>query len=217
MGKADGEGPAVIDHMLHIIDGDVPTFKDGELTLVPGMSGQDEEKVSFKGHPEPYSSVHIGHPEPITLSRSLKGIRNVSCKFAAEDELLGFFAAIKSLGLTSKEPISIKGQMVSPRDVAVTLLSMAEEQVDADTPPSSNLIRVTGIRDNNRSVFEFAGQGDMADATSIPAAIGIEMIADGLLEGTGVLPPEVCVEPDYFLEKLFSVDDADLNMVISES
>jgi len=170
--EGEPEGPAVIDHMLHIMSGDVIQFIDGRETRVPALSGMEQE-VDM---PAPYGrmpTAFVGHPEPVTLSRYIPGVQQVINKYAAPAEEIGFYRGLQELGLMQKEPVSIRGQQVSPRDLLVTLMSSVPHEDSAQEPPqSAAMLEIRGILDGEERLIRINITGNMAPMTSIPAAIG---------------------------------------------
>jgi len=192
--EGEPEGPAVYDHMFHMVSGDVPQFLDGKMVNVPGLSGA-EETVDF---PAPHGALpvfYVGHPEPITLSRVIPGVKTVVNKGALPGEMIGLFQGLKELGLMGAEPVSVKGQDVSPRDLLVTLMSSAPPlELPPEETLSAMVIQVTGMKDGNAVTLEYAGLANMAPCTSLPASLGVRMLARGEVKETGVLPPEACLD-----------------------
>jgi len=200
--QGEPEGPAVIDHMLHIMSGDVIQFIDGRETRVPALSGMEQE-VDM---PAPYGrmpTAFVGHPEPVTLSRYIPGVQQVINKYAAPAEEIGFYLGLQELGLMQKEPVSVRGQQVSPRDLLVTLMSSVPHEDSAQEPPeSAAMLEIRGALDGEARLIRINITGNMAPMTSIPAAIGAELLARGEISETGVLPPEACVPPQTVLKPL---------------
>ena len=96
--QGEPEGPAVIDHTLDIMSGEVLQFIDGEEVIVPALSGAEQE-VEL---PAPFgrlNAAYVGHPEPVTLSRYIPGVRQVTNRYAASPEELGFYQGLQQLGL----------------------------------------------------------------------------------------------------------------------
>ena len=61
-------------HRLGMFAQQVPIFKDGEIVYVPG--GSDPEVIEW---PEPFGAIEAricAHPEPLTIPRYIKGIKN---------------------------------------------------------------------------------------------------------------------------------------------
>jgi len=192
--EGEPEGPAVLDHMFHMVSGDVPQFLNGELVNVPGLSGE-EEVVDFPAPHGPLQTFYVGHPEPITLSRVIPGVKTVVNKGAFPAEMAGLFQGLKALGLMGSEPVSVRGQDVSPRDLLVTLMASApHEELPPEETLSAMVIQVTGTKDGSPMTLEYSGLANMAPCTSLPASLGVRMLARGEVKETGVLPPEACLE-----------------------
>lgn len=52
----------------------------------------------------------------------------------------------------------------------------------------------------------YTGQGNMASITSIPAALGAQLLARGKIKLKGVFPPEACVQPSDIIEPLLTMN-----------
>jgi saccharopine dehydrogenase-like NADP-dependent oxidoreductase len=211
IGKGEPEGPAVLDHTFDIMDGDVLQFLDGQEVLVPALSGTQEE-VDMPGGYGRLPTAYVGHPEPVTLPRYIPGLQKVVSKYAATPEELGFFQGLQELGMLRKEPITVRGQQVSPRDLLVTLIASADEHelAPGDIEKSAVLMDVIGTLDGEERTLRYTVIGYMAPLTSIPTAIGAELLARGEIAEKGVLPPEACVSPDSVLIPLCELDFVEL-------
>jgi saccharopine dehydrogenase-like NADP-dependent oxidoreductase len=64
------------------------------------------------------------------------------------------------------------------------------------------MLEVKGTLDGVERLIRISITGNMAPMTSIPAAIGAELLARGEISETGVLPPEACVPPQAILKPL---------------
>ena len=104
---------AAWDHSLHMTLGKIPQYLDGKLQYVEG--GTEVEAEQFL---DPLGTCHVryvGHPQPLTIPRYVKGVKNVIIKGALiplwVDELI---KEQKDSGFLSKEPIEIKGKEIIP-------------------------------------------------------------------------------------------------------
>ena len=69
---------AAILHLVIESMGKIPTFQDGKLTEIDALT--EVQSLKFPGGGRAMYACHVGHPEPITLSRTLKAktISNVT-------------------------------------------------------------------------------------------------------------------------------------------
>jgi saccharopine dehydrogenase-like NADP-dependent oxidoreductase len=106
---------------------------------------------------------------------------------------------LRDSGFFRQEPIQVRGQMISPRDVTERLLFEAWRR------PSDEeefvFLRVvcegTSGEKKQRLVFELFDRTDtktgdtaMARTTGFPCAIAVRMLADGAFREPGIHPPE---------------------------
>ena len=189
---------AAWDHSLHMTLGKIPQYIDGKLVNVEG--GTEEVAEQFL---EPLGTCHVryvGHPQPLTLPRYIKGVKNVIIKGALiplwVDELI---QEQKKTGLLGTEPIDIKGTKVTPYDIALKLWETIPEGRD-NGPQSSGLkVIVKGEKDGQKITYTADMVGRMAPGTGLPASIASLMMDAGDVTVKGVVAPEGCIDPDKFL------------------
>ena len=189
---------AAWDHSLHMTLGQIPQYIDGELVHVEGGTGEVAEQFL-----EPLGTCHVryvGHPQPMTLPRYIKGVKNVIIKGALiplwVDELI---KEQKDTGLLDTEPIDVKGTSVVPYDVALKLWETIPEGRD-NGPQSSGLkVIVKGEKDGKKITYTADMVGRMAPGTGLPASIAALMMDAGDVTAKGVVAPEGCIDPAKFL------------------
>jgi len=189
---------AAWDHSLHMTLGKIPQYINGELVYVEGGTEEVAEKFL-----EPLGTCHVryvGHPQPLTLPRYLKGVKNVIIKGALiplwVDELI---KDQKNSGLLGTEPIDIKGTKVTPYDLTLKLWETIPKGRD-NGPQSSGLkVIVKGERDGKKFTYTADMVGRMAPGTGLPASIASLMMDAGDVTVKGVVAPEGCIDPAKFL------------------
>jgi len=189
---------AAWDHSLHMTLGKIPQYIDGKLVYVEG--GTEEVAEQFL---EPLGTCHVryvGHPQPLTLPRYIKDVKNVIIKGALiplwVDELI---KDQKNTGLLGTEPIDIKGTKVTPYDLALKLWENIPKGRD-NGPQSSGLkVIVKGKRDGKKVTYTADMVGRMAPGTGLPASIASLMMDAGDVTVKGVVAPEGCIDPGKFL------------------
>ena len=189
---------AAWDHSLHMTLGKIPQYIDGELVYVEGGTEEVAEKFL-----EPLGICHVryvGHPQPLTLPRYIKGVKNVIIKGALiplwVDELI---KEQKNTGLLSTKPININGTKVIPYDLALKLWENIPKGRD-NGPQSSGLkVIVKGERDGRKVTYTADMVGRMAPGTGLPASIAALMMDAGDVAEKGVVAPEGCIDPGKFL------------------
>ena len=189
---------AAWDHSLHMTLGKIPQYINGELVYVEGGT-----EVVAEQFLEPLGICHVryvGHPQPLTLPKYIKGVKNVIIKGALiplwVDELI---KEQKDTGFLGTEPVDIKGVQVTPYDLALKLWETIPEGRD-NGPQSSGLkVIVNGKRNGKRVTYTADMVGRMAPGTGLPASIASLMMDAGDVTETGVVAPEGCIDPDKFL------------------
>jgi lysine 6-dehydrogenase len=192
---------AAWDHSLHMVTGQIPQYLDGNLVYVEGGTG--EEVATFL---EPLGTCtvrYVGHPQPITIPRYLKGVKKVVIKGALipgwVDELI---KEQRDTGFLSTEPIEIKGTQVVPYDLTLKLWGAIPKNRD-NGPQSSGLkVIVKGERNGKQVTYTADMAGRMAPGTGLPASIAALMMDAGQVTVKGVVAPEGCIDPEIFLKAL---------------
>ena len=189
---------AAWDHSLHMTLGKIPQYINGELVYVEG--GTDVVAEQFL---EPLGTCHVryvGHPQPLTLPKYIKGVKNVIIKGALiplwVDELI---KEQKDTGFLNTEPMHIKGVEVRPYDMALKLWETIP--VGRDNGPQSSGLKVIvkGTRNGDAVTYTADMVGRMAPGTGLPASIAALMMDAGDVAEKGVVAPEGCIDPDKFL------------------
>ncbi|MEW6532083.1 MAG: saccharopine dehydrogenase NADP-binding domain-containing protein [Thermodesulfobacteriota bacterium] len=189
---------AAWDHSLHMTLGKIPQYINGELVHVEG--GTEEDPVEFL---EPLGTCHVryvGHPQPLTIPKYIKGVKNVIIKGALiplwVDELI---KEQKDTGFLGKEPIDIKGTKVTPYDLALKLWETIPEGRDNGPQASGLKVIVKGQRAGKKITYTADMVGRMAPGTGLPASIAALMMDAGDVTEKGVVAPEGCIDPSKFL------------------
>jgi saccharopine dehydrogenase-like NADP-dependent oxidoreductase len=209
-GGEEEEGPAVVKHRIHSMIIGVPVFLDGKFKTVSLFehSGKAlEEEVDFQDVGK-FRVYAYPHPETITLPRYIKGVKRVTnLGLVLPPAYAELIKGIVRLGMTSEEPIDVKGQKISPLEFAVAyILSQREglmKEAGITEPMGCLKIVVKGKKkaESSTYVFSMSSRGlGMGEGTGIPAALGAMLMAQGKITEKGVFPPEAGVKPMDMLE-----------------
>jgi lysine 6-dehydrogenase len=190
---ADASGTAVVLHTLYAFDGFVPAVRQGLIEFVP--AGTSPEPVRF---PHPVGSVltsYVGHPEPLTLPRFLRGVRRVDLKGGlAEGYLTAFTRVLCRAGLARthdrrRRVVGVLGPLLPRLERLGGAVAASAWRVEGAGPGA------TGA---------YWGAGRMRDLTGVPLALGALLLARGEVDAPGVLAPEADGFPHQRLWDLLS-------------
>jgi len=188
-------------------------FENGQYKEVPALSGK--EVMTF---PEPFGiqeQFYTIHSEAATFPRSFKkkGIKNVNWKEGGPG-----FLDIKrfvDVGLASNEPLKVKSAQIPPRQFLLALLNKQNLMglPNGVTPDDWEVTRIIALGKKNGekvshtmdSIFRSnkdwrATAGEIA--VGVPASIAAQALAKGEIDVKGAVPPEVCIEPKWFMGEL---------------
>lgn len=192
---------AAWDHSLHMTLGRIPQYLDGRLVYVEGGTG--EEMAEFLDPLGVCKVRYVGHPQPLTIPRYIKGVKNVVIKGALipawVDELI---KEQRDTGFLSKEPIEVKGVKVAPYDLTLQLWNSIPNNRDRGPQSSGLKVIVKGEREGKEVTFTADIAGRMAPGTGLPASIAALMMNAGDVTVKGVVAPEGCIDPKKFLRAL---------------
>ncbi|UCG00636.1 MAG: saccharopine dehydrogenase NADP-binding domain-containing protein [Candidatus Heimdallarchaeota archaeon] len=203
------EGPGVIYHRIHSMSIDIPVFLEGKFVSVGFFDTNGralEEEIDFlklgkyRVHPYP-------HPETITLPKYIKDVKRVTNKGTViPSEYFYLITNLVKLGLTDEEPLTVRGNIISPLDFTISYIIKQRERILKEQNFGSQRgcikIVVKGKKDEKTHtyIFSLASENQaMGEATGIPAAIGAVLLNRKKITKKGVLPPEACVNPLDFL------------------
>ena len=210
-GGEPNEGAGVIGHRFYCLSNDIPMFLDGKAILItPNESSDHEEEVEFINLPGKYRVYPYPHPEPITLPMFIKGkgLLKVTNKGSVlPEKYYELTRKIHECGLNSKEPVILtNGQQVVPYDFATAYLIQQRDEILKKTnfgeAKGCVKIVVKGKKkktlEKRTYVFSLVSEGvgkgqGLGYGTGLPAALGTILMVRGKVKGTGVLPPEACL------------------------
>jgi saccharopine dehydrogenase (NAD+, L-lysine forming) len=178
----------------------LPPFSEPEVFMFPEGIG-------------PVECVHVEHEEVLLIPRWVDCGR-ATFKYGLGDEFIEVLKTLHKLGLDRTEPVSVRGQQVSPRDVVAACLpdpATLGPQMTGKTC-AGTWVTGTGKDGSPREVYlyhvvdnEETWGRDQAQAvvwqTAINPVVALELLASGAWSGTGVLGPEA-LPPKPFLDLL---------------
>ncbi|MHA1833184.1 MAG: saccharopine dehydrogenase family protein [Candidatus Baldrarchaeia archaeon] len=189
-------------------------YENGEYKKVPPRTG--EERYKFPNPIGEQICYYVPCEEVITFPRFLgKPLKTVDMKVTISPELVRTFDALEKLGVTKREPIKFKGVDISPLDFVVACIRSVPMEQKTSKSYSCIVVDMTGTKDGNSVRLVLSAMMEDYDKwgvdgegykTAMPAAIAANMLACNEIKAKGVLPPEACIDPESFLEKLKNKD-----------
>ena len=171
----------------------------------------EPEMFSFPEGIGDVECVNIEHEEVLLVPRWIDCDR-VTFKYGLGDDFIKVLEVLHQTGLDRVEKVNVRGVEVSPRDVVAATLpdpAFLGEQMTGITC-AGTWVRGAGIEGGPREVYVYhavdtgetwAKDGAQAVTwqTAINPVIALELIANGVWTGVGVLGPEA-LEPQPFLD-----------------
>ncbi len=184
-------GRAVLQHLLHIINGKMSTWRRGKRQRIPCLSEEKYVDLPTVGSVPVWNT---GHSEPVTLPRTRTSIRDVNF-------MLGF-----GTGGHVLVHLARWGVFNSPSriDAAVAVITRVESWLGASPASGAFRIDVEGIKDGKPARDSIFGEGRLRDLAGVTLSIGAQLVATRqlLCEGGGVFAPEGCVSPKQAIAAL---------------
>jgi saccharopine dehydrogenase (NAD+, L-lysine-forming) len=167
--------------------------------VTPPLS--EPEVFDFPGGIGPVECVNVEHEEVLLVPRWVKA-RRVTFKYGLGTEI-DVLRTLNKLGLDKVDPVSVKGVQVSPRDVVAACLPDPAFLGDAMHGSTCAGLWVTGLGkdreprevylhhvvDNQDTMGEYGAQC-VVWQTAINPVVALELLANGIWSGAGVLGPE---------------------------
>ena len=162
----------------------------------------EPEVFDFPAGIGPVECVNVEHEEVLLVPRWIEAGR-VTFKYGLGQEFIGMLKTMHKLGLDSTTPVSVHGVEVSPRDVmaaclpdpaglghrmhGVTCAGTWVRGTGTDGAPRS--VYLHHVVDNAWSMAEYGSQA-VVWQTAINPVVALELVAEGVWSGAGVLGPE---------------------------
>ena len=159
----------------------------------------------------PVECVNVEHEEVLLMPRFID-CKRVTFKFGLGDEFIGVLQTLHKLGLDRTEPVTVRGQQVSPRDVVAACLPNPADLTDEIQGKTCAGIWVTGtgkdgtprevylyhVADNAETLQRDGAQAVVWQTALFPV-VTMELLATGVWSGVGVLSAE-CFDSMPFLD-----------------
>ncbi|MBP3044451.1 saccharopine dehydrogenase NADP-binding domain-containing protein [Arthrobacter jiangjiafuii] len=163
--------------------------------------------------------VNVEHEE-VTLMPRWIDAKRVDFKYGLGNEFIEVLRTLHKLGLDSTEPVTVRGQQVSPRDVVAACLPDPATLGPLMKGKTCAGVLVTGTRkdgtkgslylyhvvDNEETMKRDDSQA-VVWQTAINPVVALELLANGTWKGAGVLGPEA-FDAKPFLELLAAEEPA---------
>ncbi len=212
VGDAEPSGFGALIHMFHIMEGKVPTFLDGEERWIRAFQRDMAEKIDFG---EPVGEVtlyHVGHPEPVTLSKFIPNVKKVTNLGALLPEFQNpMFKTLVDLGLTSEVPIMFKEEPIVPLEFLLSLFQHKQAKAkqrsgEKKRSVSAARVEVIGEKDGKKASYTFtkSAYDRMDQGTSVPAGVVAAQLLNKEITIQGVVAPE-CLAPKQIMARLREV------------
>ena len=161
----------------------------------------------------PLGCVNVEHEEVVLMPRWI-AVGRVTFKYGLGDEFIDVLRTLHKLGLDGKDPVSVAGSRVSPRDVVAAVLPNPADLgkdmtgrtcagtfvIGAGLDGRPRATYLYHIVDNAWSMKEFGHQA-VVWQTAVMPTVAIECLANGSWSGAGVVGPEA-LPSEPFLELL---------------
>jgi len=162
----------------------------------------EPETFTFPAGIGPVECVNVEHEEVVLMPRWLQA-RRVTFKYGLGDEFIDVLRTLHKLGLDSTVPLAVRGAHVAPRDVVAAALPDPATLGDRmrGRTCAGTLVTGAGLDGAPRAVYvhhvvdnEEAMGRDGTQAvvwqTAINPLVAMELVAQGVWQGSGVLGPE---------------------------
>jgi saccharopine dehydrogenase (NAD+, L-lysine forming) len=157
----------------------------------------------------PVECVNVEHEEVVLVPRWIDCNR-VTFKYGLGQEFIDVLQTLHKLGLDSTEPVDVRGAKVAPRDVVAAALPDPAKLGDRMTGRTCAGTWVTGtgkdgtpretylyhVVDNEWSMREYGHQA-VVWQTAVCVVVALELLAQGVWSGAGVLGPEAFDSKPY--------------------
>jgi len=183
--------------------------KNGERRRVGPFEGL--KTVDFGGEIGVQEVCYIPHPETRTMPKSL-GVKNVSVHGCFPPQAMNLAKTMLEWGLFDEEPFNYKGVETNSCEMMLEVLLRSPRTKETPIWGYGLVVEVFGRKDGNDlkiklwtehpPMSEWGGKAAYYKNIGIPLSIGAQMIARGDISLRGVVPPELAIDPEKFLDEL---------------
>lgn len=202
---------AALLHVIYESIGKIPTYRDGSLIEIDALT--ESPPLKFPGGGRSMYACHIGHPEPVTLPRTIKAktISNIMylSKFIT-NELRSYIERIER-GEATENEIAIEIEETLNKWWVKILLGFWIFSRFFKLPPELSVIAKGKKDEKPRMVaigMKYRPYGEVEEGmdgiTAIPLAVTALMLIDGKITKKGVLTPEEAIDPKEFFTRYAS-------------
>ena len=96
-------------------------------------------------------------------------------------------------------PIQVGNTCIDAMDYAAAYLLKKCRSIKGIPKAGALRVEVKGKKGGKTIRIIYSAAGRIVHGTGIPASVGAQMLVQGKIQGTGVLPPEQCIDPQEFL------------------
>ncbi|MDD2858288.1 MAG: saccharopine dehydrogenase C-terminal domain-containing protein, partial [Candidatus Nanopelagicales bacterium] len=150
----------------------------------------------------PVECVNVEHEEVVLVPRWID-CRRVTFKYGLGQEFIDILKVLHTVGLDRTDPVSVKGALVSPRDVLAAILPdpatighLMHGKTCAGTwvtglgkDGQPRAVYLYHVADNEHTMREFGVQA-VVWQTALNPVVALELLQSGAWAGAGVLGPE---------------------------
>jgi saccharopine dehydrogenase-like NADP-dependent oxidoreductase len=212
----DPTGPAAMVHWFHITSEKVPAFINGKWVDVRGFS--EPEEVEFMAPLGKQTVIYTGHPEPVSLPRYIKGLKNCSIKGALYPaKMMELYGQLIETGFGSRDEFIINENTSMPfRELAVKIIRNMPRLAPAyfteilhealekyqDCAGAFKIV-VSGKKGKQAQTITYdLMASNVAYSTALPAVIAALTVLDGKAKQAGVMAPEGALDARLFVDIL---------------
>jgi saccharopine dehydrogenase-like NADP-dependent oxidoreductase len=225
----DPTGSAAMMHWFHITAEKIPVFRDGRWEQVQGFT--EPEVVEFMPPIWKLEVILTGHPEPVSLPRYIKGVKNVSIKGALyPPKMMELYRWLIDTGFGSRESFMVNENVSMPfRELAVRIIrsmprfasgyfkDILEDALGKYEGCAGTFkIVVSGKKGGRQMTYTYDLMADnVAHSTALPAVMAALALLDGKVKYSGVMAPEGALDAAMFFEVLSK--DAKVRETVTET
>jgi len=186
-------------------------FRDGKMTTVPPL--HDRQMYEFPEPIGPLPVYNTDHEETHLMSRYIEGVKNVDFRIAIDDDFANIARILERVGLTSLEPIEIRGMKIAPIEVITAIMPRPVDLLGKVKGFAAVVVETTGMKDGQKRMikvwakmshekaYELAKSNATGYLVGTGGAVGAEMLIAGEITQKGLVLPEQ-ITADKFIKRL---------------
>ena len=208
------------EHVLREYKVKLYVIKGGKMVEVPALIDRERFQFDKFGRDQELEcAVTPGMPSFIFTRPELKEFAEKTVRWPGHFDGVD---TLKECGLLDLDPVEFEGQKIVPREFLLSMITPRLQPREGETDVCVMWNSVVGKRDGKKTRIDYymwdeadteLGFSAMQRVTAFPCAIAARLIARGLINQKGIVPPEDCIQGAVYTTFMAELAKRNINIL----